>query len=292
MSKFSQRYGFKPAKPPFEIGELSETTRRLINNVLINLIYDRFSHYNNYNKSFFITLLHFELKGNLQKLLDDDKKNFHAFIITLINDLIWYSALDIIEFLIDYAKTNPIYDYLDRPIQEIYPSLTNGINSVFEMQNSAYRIVQDKIVEITSEAEIQGINELDTNLTSNGLDAPRTHLKLALELFAMRPDPDLRNCIKESISMVESVAKHILQDRSATLGKLLPKLKDKLGLHTAQVEGYSKLYGWTSDGDGIRHGMMDEPNLTIADARYMLVSCSAFSNYLLEKALKVGLLTK
>ena len=31
---------------------------------------------------------------------------------------------------------------------------------------------------------------------------------------------------------------------------------------------------------GIRHAMLNEPNLTAADARYFLVSCSSFVNYL------------
>ena len=41
-----------------------------------------------------------------------------------------------------------------------------------------------------------------------------------------------------------------------------------------------KLYGYTSDEGGIRHAMLDEPNLTSADARYFLLSCTSFVNYL------------
>jgi hypothetical protein len=55
-------------------------------------------------------------------------------------------------------------------------------------------------------------------------------------------------------------------------------------LHPALAEGLSKLYGWTSDAEGIRHALMDEPSLSFAEAKYMLVSCSAFVNYLTAKA--------
>lgn len=41
-----------------------------------------------------------------------------------------------------------------------------------------------------------------------------------------------------------------------------------------------KLYAYTSDEGGIRHAMLDEPNLTAADARYFLLSCTSFVNYL------------
>ena len=49
------------------------------------------------------------------------------------------------------------------------------------------------------------------------------------------------------------------------------------------------MYGWTSDAEGIRHGLQDEPDLGFEDAKYMLVACSGFINYLLEKAKKAGL---
>ena len=34
------------------------------------------------------------------------------------------------------------------------------------------------------------------------------------------------------------------------------------------------------DANGIRHAMLEEPNLKAADARYFLLSCTSFVNYL------------
>ncbi|MGQ9708742.1 MAG: AbiJ-NTD4 domain-containing protein, partial [bacterium] len=34
---------------------------------------------------------------------------------------------------------------------------------------------------------------------------------------------------------------------------------------------------------------LDEPNLSFEDAKFMLVSCSAFINYLITKAAKAGI---
>ena len=45
----------------------------------------------------------------------------------------------------------------------------------------------------------------------------------------------------------------------------------------------SSLYGYTSDADGIRHAMLDEPSLSFTDAKFMLVVCTAFVNYLTGK---------
>jgi len=52
---------------------------------------------------------------------------------------------------------------------------------------------------------------------------------------------------------------------------------------------YSKLYGYTSDSDGIRHALLKENKLNFEDAKFMLVSCSAFVNYLTIKADKSGI---
>lgn len=53
-------------------------------------------------------------------------------------------------------------------------------------------------------------------------------------------------------------------------------------LHIAFKEGIIKLYGWTSDDGGIRHALMDgDSSVTENEARFMLVLCSAYVNYLI-----------
>jgi len=44
-----------------------------------------------------------------------------------------------------------------------------------------------------------------------------------------------------------------------------------------------KLYAYTSALEGIKHSIMEEKDIYIFDARFMLVICSAFVNYLLAK---------
>ena len=72
----------------------------------------------------------------------------------------------------------------------------------------------------------------------------------------------------------------ISKSDKATLGDALRAIEKSGQLHKALKEGFLKLYGYTSDEQGIRHAMLDEPNLTAGDARYFLVSCSSFVNYL------------
>jgi len=60
-------------------------------------------------------------------------------------------------------------------------------------------------------------------------------------------------------------------------------------MHSALKSAFSSLYGYTSDADGIRHALLNEPNLYFEDAKFMLVSCSTFINYLIIKASKAGI---
>jgi len=157
------------------------------------------------------------------------------------------------------------------------------LNSMLERELAGYRIIDGKVAPISSTEEVETVQEAIGDNTFPGASA---HLKSALDLLSRKTNPDYRNSIKESISAVESVSCKITGSTSATLGAALKELARKHSLHGALKDGFLKLYGYTSDSDGIRHAMLDESQLTQADAIYFLVSCSAFVNYLKSKITK------
>ena len=125
---------------------------------------------------------------------------------------------------------------------------------------------------------------LETALTDSRFPSVDAHLQQALELYANRENPDYRNSIKESISAVESMARIVSGKPKATLRDTLKAIEKRELLHPSLKDGFIKLYGYTSDADGIRHAMLDEPkNLTAADARYFLLSCTSFITYVKAK---------
>ena len=76
---------------------------------------------------------------------------------------------------------------------------------------------------------------------------------------------------------------------AGNIGNTLKKLETNgVVIHSAMKAGFEKMYGYTSDADGIRHGGIDFTNAPAEDAKYMLVSCSAFVNYLIEKYSKAN----
>jgi len=54
-------------------------------------------------------------------------------------------------------------------------------------------------------------------------------------------------------------------------------------LHPALKDAFLKLYGYTSDADGIRHALMEESDLDRDDAKFFFLACTSFTNYLIAK---------
>ena len=111
-------------------------------------------------------------------------------------------------------------------------------------------------------------------------------MQKAIEHYSKRPNPDVRNSIKESISAVEAVCRELTGD--VTLGKALNHLESKgIVIHKMLKDEFTKFYVYTNDANsGIRHALMDQDGTYVPskdEAYYMLVSCSAFVNYLRRK---------
>lgn len=179
----------------------------------------------------------------------------------------WYEKYDLIEFLTKIDKAGLEIGFAEK------------CNRALEKEMAGYRIVDDSVVQITSEEEIVEIEEALAN--SSKWSPVLTHLRTAIEYFANRENPDYRNSIKEAISAVESLCVIITGDKDATLGKALSLIEKKYKIHGALKNAFSSLYGYTSDSGGIRHSLLeDDIAVTMEDAKFMLVSCSAFINYL------------
>jgi len=81
---------------------------------------------------------------------------------------------------------------------------------------------------------------------------------------------------------VESVAQLITNQKTTSFPKLIKKMN--LNFDTNFGNSMRLLYDWTSKDDGIRHANTeDKLKTSFEEAKYMLVSCSAFVNYLIAK---------
>jgi len=164
--------------------------------------------------------------------------------------------------------------------------LINNLNQVLREENAAYRIVDDKVIEITDQHEIDAIE----SALDNGIQSSRTHLSRALELLSDRKQPDYRNSIKESVSAVEAACQVLANKPKTTLTDCIKVIKNNGNIHPAFEQALIKLYGYTSDEGGIRHALTEESvDPHYSDAKFMLVACSAFVNFLWTKASELGI---
>jgi hypothetical protein len=269
---FSQRMGLKPVREVLQSDSMDEGLR----NGLWNLFY--LYYYNSIYDSGYYTAYLNDLWLNFFKNRIDASIDRIAYLERKFFEWEWHEVYDFIEFCLQ-SKSFCAKQYEFNFIA--------GWNTILEREMSGYRIVDKYVTPIISEQEIEAIQEA-INASPNPV---AIHFRQSLECLSNRENPDYRNSIKEGISAVESLCKLIVGNPKATLGDALKEIESKKGvkLHKALTNSLSSLYGYTSDANGIRHALIDEPDLDFDDAKYMLVSCSAFVNYLMMKASKAGI---
>lgn len=275
--KFSERYGYTPVREAIQIESMDDSLRNSLWSLLTILCWNNVSpspgisnpprlKYNPAMKDLCQSLWFNLFKKPLDQL-DDIWKPVYQQLREHFFACEWYEVYDFIEFIGN--------NYRDKGFQEKFKERCNDI---LEKEMSAYRFVGNKITKITDSHEIEEIEQAATT----SADPVQTHIQRALASLSDRKTPDYRNSIKESISAVESMACEMLGEKG-TLGKLLKKLGNEINLHPALQEAFSKLYGYTSDEGGIRHALTEVEKTDFSDAKFMLVTCSAFINFVKEK---------
>jgi len=281
MVSFSQRYGHKPVKSIVQIESMDDDLRIGLWNVLescfwINAV-PGYLLTSNYNRSVLRLLKHI-WSDHFKLPVDTIGNSWAAAYAYLRNHYFgcsWNEVYDLVEFVANHDGS----DTANKEFRE-------QCNTVLKREVSGYRFIGERMVQITAEQEVAEIEEA---LTPTPISEPaETHLRCALQLFSDRHAPDYRNSIKESISAVEAISSRIAGKGRAELGDALKVLSARIRLHAALSRGFSSLYGYTSDAEGIRHALLEETELDFEDAKFMLVACSAFVNYLKVKASKAG----
>ena len=189
----------------------------------------------------------------------------------------WYTYYDILEIILSFSVLDS--KVIGSNEKEKITNFKNGVNKIFLEENIGYRIINNQVVDITNEEEIDEIEKAMDSI----FDTVNNHFEKALLFYSDRKNPDYKNSIKESISAVESMCCIICEEK-VVLGKALGKLeKNGIYIHGAMKNGFQALYGYASDENGIRHGGIEDKEVTEEDAKFMLVTCSAFVNYLKVK---------
>ncbi|WNN45517.1 MULTISPECIES: AbiJ-NTD4 domain-containing protein [Winslowiella] len=287
MALFSQRMGITPLKKAIQLESMDDDLRCGLWNVLQVCFWDQ----NGYEISHQLDDIAKKVWFSLFKLPIDTCPSF--FYQDLYGRLADNCAHAICRkfFLDEKTKWWQIYDFTEFIFNELELSedtkanAVNFLNRMLERENAAYRYVGSQLVAIS---DINEINAIEIALEENG-KAVTYHFQVALSLLADRKCPDYRNSIKESISAVESLCATLAGSNTKKFSDALAELEKMCSFHPALKRAFLQLYGYTSDSGGIRHALTeDSKHPSYADAKFMLVTCSAFCNFLRAKMSEIS----
>lgn len=262
---FSKRYGFEMEKS-IQVYDIDLELRTSLQNI----IYLYFFKDNLYRPiDFFEPMWLMILKKDIS-VIDDFRGNDYKFELFKeeFSILEWFKVYNLIELILETYKSSR------------KDLLIEDFNSVLKMENSAYRIVNEIVVPITDEIEIKEIEQVFQ--IEDKFKPVKDQIRNALKLLSDKENPDYKNSFKESISAVESLCKIILGEDNITLGQALRKIENdnNFEINGALKSAFSSIYGFASNE--VRHGRIQEDEIDYDLAKFLLVACCAFINYLIS----------
>lgn len=284
MSSFAERLGLREVRSVIQTDTLDADTRVElwnVTNTFRRILYDAMrDHYEPTHDHVTAAIWAWEFRSPADEQPQD------AALWNMIKQRIikaaWFDALDVIEALVKYADR-----YKQARTSGLPTAIAAAYNDRFESYLVGYRFIGLELTPIETSGQATAVSEAIDD--TKNISGARHHLQRAVDLLADRQTPDYPNSIKESISAVEAVCVAVTGE--ATLGAALKKLKGAgVSIHPALEGAWSKMYGWTSDASGIRHGAIEAPDADQALAKYMLVTCSAFVSHIIEVGRKAKLL--
>ena len=299
---FSQRYGYELLPAPMRLEELSADLRREIWNRMREFLSafrdkdltGRYRFKGTEIKGFIEYVL-----GTLLKLPQDEIQTDHDNGMSQFKEIIeraeFNTVLDLIEIVANSDSPTGVTVTGNTIVPNQYSKefiihrneFILAISNQFNQHAAPYwlDISQSpcRFFPRSSREQGEATQQAIEMLRKSGMEGATTHLRQAAEHINAQQYGD---SIADSIHAVESVARRIDPRASKTLGPALDSLeRAKLLNHPALKEAFKKLYGYTSDEQGIRHALLDKgvPDVDVDEAVFMFGACASFAAYLVNK---------
>ena len=275
---FSQRYGYEPLPEPMKLEELSTNLRQEIWIEVREFLLEKresvgeYYYFKDPGKRFFERVL-----GRYTKQPGDAiSTEYDQVLSNLKNSILsgqFNQVLDLIEIMVN-----------DKDLTDAF---VIDMRNLFEQSGAAYGLDTSQrpycFVPRASKEQGEATQQAIETIRESNLDAAAAHLRQATEHINAQQYAD---SIADSIHAVESVARMIDPEANKTLGPALNSLA-KAGLlkHESLKAAFKKLYGYTSNEQGIRHALLDQdsPNVGLDEAMFMFGACASFAAYLAQK---------
>ena len=272
---FSQRWGYEPLPDPMQLESLSDDLRREIWNFISRSLLK-------IQSWGYITYPLQQILGKIYKLPEDhfSKSSFSSVSEEIKREIIsseFNRVLDIIEVIVNNI--------------DVDPELANQIHHLFEQYSAPYSLekYQHKFRFSPRASKEQGeaTSEAIETINKAAFDGAATHIQQAREHINHQQYAD---SIIDSIHAVESVACLISSRDKPSLNQALAELENVgILIHPALKEAFLKLYGYSSNEQGIRHALLEKksPEVGLDEAMFMYGACASFVAYLINKHRKL-----
>ena len=275
---FSQREGIAPLPEPMRLKHVSKDFRNLVWLAVDNAVgQEKITRGKYYKANSAMRHIVLDYTVRVLHLSHDDIVHSPPIHQEFLREIILQQNYDRVLTLVEF-----ILCHIRCPRQ-----LRKDLENAFKKVPLAY-VVQTidylpTIVPCSSEESGAATQQAIETIEQKGPAGAKTHLHAAAKAINENRYAD---AVRESIHAVESVARTIDPEAGKTLGPALKSLKKEGVLnHRALQEAFSKLYGYTSDENGIRHALLEEgaADVDLDDAVFMFGACASFAAYLVNK---------
>ena len=276
---FSQAHGYQKLPTPLKLEELPKEARVHIWNVF-------YSHIRNCRSVDLMMARPDQIEGEWEAILrqvhlwhcdrplDEWDRRFNVIrddLKSRIFRLPFNEVFDLIQFVMRQS--------------ECPDEFSEKIKEAFAYCRLAYTVTENKppiVIPAVTKTEGEAIVTALSELNTAGLAGSATHLRESAECINRSAWAD---SVRESIHAVESVARRISPDKSHTLTQALNSIDKDDSLHPGLIEACKRLYGYTSDEQGVRHALLDRKVSRVGrdEAVFMLGACASFASYLWRK---------
>ena len=292
--RFSRRFGFDPRLPKEPIiDDAPEGLRRAyMSEILDALTYiDGDSRYKNKEQRP-LGIKHLIERLCVITLQDPDSEDYDSWYCadSLKNRILsceWYQFFDFVE-LIGYEIRAIENQYESEFLWEDdeYPHFRfsgykDSLNKLFIRERVGWRLDKEGHLQRALPKSLSSrLEKTDENLRDE-FEPARQHYQKARK-YALQPNPDPENSIKEMVSAIESIARTIYP-RSTTLGDALKNMRADGFLPKMLVPMFEKFYAYTCAEPAIRHGAKESSSVKQMDAEMIMHIGAALIRYIIER---------
>jgi hypothetical protein len=260
---FSQRYGFR-ASPEINVREDAPQEVRA---GILTILYDQMRISYSEIRGVVCPVLHvFPNRDNWSEI-----PNVRDEVVGLLQNCDWYRIYDFCE---------AIYRHFQLSFSWRAEQFAERLNGLFHEHGIGWQMQEGHIVVRGAEEFEHGVGAALKEMQEAGHQTSRRELEEARRDLSRRPLPDITGTIQHCVAALECVARILSNDETATLGEILDRHAEQLGIPKPLDITVQKMWGYASEmARHIREGR----NPSKEEAELLLGVSAAVITYLLQK---------